>query len=353
MLAVASVIGEVPLVALSVLVNSAAWVAAIVLSVQLASGRRSPQHPLLYVVPTLVVIPFVHDTYLLGQPVLILLALLLGAFACLRAERPWSAGALIGLAAAIKAFPVLALGYLVYRRQAKAAVATILSLVLWLLVIPAPIRGAQQAWSDLATWTRGMVLKYDEDAIAQRPERSYSFKNQSLIALANRLLRSIPADGEAKDGWMINIADLDFRSVNLAILGASGVLCAFYLIALARAGRVPEQSYPIETAMLLVLVLAFNPLSFDYTFVWLIYPLTVVLYRSLEAPPGKGRDVALAGFVTAVVVFALALVSRRTAQAYGNLLASALVLLLTLACELFVQEPHASSRRGQWVKGAG
>ncbi len=38
------------------------------------------------------------------------------------------------------------------------------------------------------------------------------------MALANRLLRAIPADGEAKDGWRVNVANLDFATVNKIIL---------------------------------------------------------------------------------------------------------------------------------------
>ena len=120
--------------------------------------------------------------YLLGQPNLLLLCLMLGAFACLRGGRPWSAGALVGLAAGIKAFPVLALGYLVYRRQWKATAATVVTLAALLLVLPMPFRGPAKAWGDLVVWTKGMVLKYDEGQIAQRPS----------AATASRTSRSSP-----------------------------------------------------------------------------------------------------------------------------------------------------------------
>ena len=64
----------------------------------------------------------IYNVYLLGQPNLLLLALLLGAFACLRLGRPIGAGSLLATAAAIKAFPILALGYLIYRRMWTASV---------------------------------------------------------------------------------------------------------------------------------------------------------------------------------------------------------------------------------------
>ena len=334
--AATSVAGETPCVVLLLLVTSASWIACILLSVYLTTGKAFGQHPYLYVIPSLVVIPFVHDMYLLGQPALLLLACLLGAFACLRVRRPWAAGGLIGLAAAIKAFPILAVAYLVYRRQWKATLATVVTLALLLIVIPTPLRGPKQAWEDLSTWTRGMVLKYDEGAIAQRPERSYSFKNQSLIALANRLLRAVPADGEAKDGWQVNVADLDFPTVNAVIVASALILGGFYLAAMPHASRRTEQSDALETAMLLVLILAFTPLSFDYNYIWLMYPLTLLIRLILESPAGsRQRDFWLLAFTGPLVLMALALPFRREAEAHGNLLLAGLLIVFALGCELW------------------
>ena len=149
------------------------------------------------IVPTLSVIVLIHNIYLLGQPNLMLLALLLGAFACLRLGREVAAGALVATAAAIKAFPILVLAYLVYRRMWKASIATVAVLAAWLLIAPLPFRTPAQAVDDLSVWTRGMLFTYNSHGIAQRPLRSYSYKNQSIMAVMHRLLRDVPADGES------------------------------------------------------------------------------------------------------------------------------------------------------------
>ena len=154
------------------------------------------QHPLLYVAPSLCIIALIHNIYLLGQPNLALLTLLLGAFACLRLGREGAAGVLVATAAAIKAFPVLAVGYFIYRRMWRATIATVAALAVWLLVVPLPFRTPRAAVSDLAVWSRGMVFTYNAQGIAQRPFRSFSYKNQSIMAMAHRLLRDVPADGE-------------------------------------------------------------------------------------------------------------------------------------------------------------
>jgi hypothetical protein len=331
MLAVACSVGNHPFVVLLTATNSAAWLASILLSVYLVTGKVARQHPLLYLVPTLWVIPYIHDMYLLGQPNLFLLVLMLGAFACLRHGRQWSAGGLIGLAAAIKAFPIMAIGYLVYRRQWKATAATVITVAVLMMVLPLPFRGPARAWDDLGMWTRGMVLKYDADGIAQRPERCYGFKNQSMVALANRLLRDVPADGEAKDGWHVNFAHLDFKTVNLAIVATALGLCVFYMATMPRQGRRTGTTDAIETSMLLLLILAFSPFSFNYFFVWLIYPLTVLLHLILQAPESsRERTVLAAWMASALVVFASAIPFLRPAQAYGNLLVASLMLLVIL-----------------------
>jgi len=335
MLGVLSTLGYLPLVVILLLVNSAAWAACILLAVGLVTGRAFRQHPLLYLVPTLAVAPYVHDTFLLGQPNLLLLACMLGAFACLRRRYPGGAGVLIAFAAAVKAFPILALGYLVYRRHWRATAVTLVALAAFLIVVPIPFRGPARAWDDLKTWTGGMVLKYDAGSIAQRPERSYSFKNQSLVALANRLLRPIPADGEAKQTWTVNVADLDFRTINAVIAAAGLGLCGFYVAAMPRPARRTARTDAIEFAMLLLLILFFSPLSFNYFFVWLLYPLTVAMELILSAPAGsRSRAARVAWLAATVTVMALPIPFPRVAQACGSEFFAGLILLIGLGCEL-------------------
>ena len=79
------------------------------------------------------------------------------------------AGALLATAAAIKAFPILALGYLIYRRMWTASVATVAVLAAWLLLAPLPFRTPAQAVDDLVVWSQGMLLKYNTHGIAQHP----------------------------------------------------------------------------------------------------------------------------------------------------------------------------------------
>src|SRR5664279_3310936 len=97
-----------------------------------------------------------------------------------------------------------------------------------------------------------------------------------------------------------------------------------------RARRTPR-SDAAETGVLLILITMFSPLSFNYAYIWLIYPLTVALHAVLSAPAGSRERAVLFGWiVAAVAVFALAIPFPRVAQAYGNLFASGLILLIGL-----------------------
>ena len=197
MLGFVSVLGPIGTLIALVLVNSVSWLACIALSVWLAAGPGMKRHPLVVIVPTLSVIVLVHNIYLLGQPNLLLLALVLGAFVCLRLGRNIAAGSLVATAAAIKAFPILVLGYLIYRRRWTATAATVVVLAAWLLIAPLPFRTPVQAVDDVVVWSQGMLFTYNTYGIAQRPLRSYSYKNQSIMAVLHRLLRDVPADGES------------------------------------------------------------------------------------------------------------------------------------------------------------
>ena len=317
-------------VASLLLLNSAAWATCIVASVYLATGRIRGNHPALFLWPSLAVIPFVHDTYLLGQPALLLLALLLAGFALLRRGRPIAAGALIAVSAAIKAYPILAVGYLIYRKQWRATASVVVTLAALMFVAPMAFRSPYQAGEDFVYWVRGMLLKYDENSIAQRPDRAYSFKNQSVQATVHRLARPVLADGEADRQWTVNLLNLSFRQTTYLMLGTIAGLGLFYLWATWRSGQEPPAD-AVEQGMVSLLILVLAPLSFNYSYVWLVFPLTLLLHLASAAPVGSAmRRWGSATIIVSVVLMSLALPWRRGAQAYGNVFFSGLVPLIGL-----------------------
>ena len=311
-----------------VLLNSAAWAASIFLSVFLAAGNARGAPAALYLWPSLAVIPLVHNTYLLGQPALLLLALLLGSFAFLRREQPVCAGLLIALATAIKAFPLLAAGYLVYRRKWRALAALGGGLLFLLFLFPLVFRTPPQVKDDFVVWAGGMLFKYDETSISQRPERSYSFKNQSVAAVVHRLVRSIPANGEADPTWKVNLFDLSFRQATWVMVAAISGLLVFFLAATwgCPGPLLPDDA--VEQGMVTLLVLFLAPLSFAYNYVWLLFPITILLHHGFSPASGpRLRRLCWGALAGALFLLSLSIPFLLQAAAYGNLFFAGLLLM--------------------------
>jgi len=323
LLAVPAFFGKAALILILSSLNTLAWILCIRFSSALMSEQRAQNAHI--VVATFIVIPFVWSSYHLGQPSLVLLALMLGAFLSLRYGHDILAGALVALAVAIKAFPLLAIFYFVYRRYWTAAISLVIALVGLLFLLPIPFRGWDQTLNDARDWQRGM-LRYEQGGIAQRPERGYTWKNQSIFGLANRLLRRVSVDEAPNPPAYANVADLDFRTVNIVII-ASALLLGFSFVAAMPRQRAPEGDAR-EFAALLSLILIFTPLTFGYLFVWLMFPLALLIKRSLEAPA------SLIWLLIALALLSATGIAPRLAQIYGSLFFAALMLYLALAIDL-------------------
>ncbi len=421
MLAFVSYLGPLGSLLLLDLVNSASWFLCISLSVWLAVGSGGRRHPLTVIVPSLAVVVLIYNIYLLGQPNLLLLALLLGAFACLRLKNQVGAGALVATAAAIKAFPILALGYLLYRRMWIASATTVAVLLAWLLIAPLPFRGPADVIDDLVVWSQGMVFTYNSNGIAQRPFRSYSYKNQSIMAMAHRLLRNVPADGELvlsqkakaaqagllrdkgkpsidpstdlvtflkthptklispqraasgpgsatagfgfdasgprwneiaraaeaalRSAWRINLLDLNFQTVTLITALAMLAMCLFVAAVLPPGNCRSHETDAYEFALVILLTTMFSPLSFNYAYVWLLYPTTLALHHVLAEPrAARWHRLKVAWIGAVVFIPAFAIPFPQVAQAYGNLFVPALLLVFGLGAILSAAGRRPSTR---------
>jgi hypothetical protein len=315
--------GKPALILILSALNTMAWILCIRFSSALMPEQRAQNAPI--VIANFIVIPFVWSSYHLGQPSLVLLALMLGAFLSLRHGGEVIAGALVALAVAIKAFPLLAIFYFIYRRYWIAAVSLIITLVILLFLLPIPFRGWHQTLNDARDWQRGM-LHYEQGGIAQRPERGYTWKNQSIFGLANRLLRRVSVDEAPNPPAYANVADLDFRTVNIVII-VSALFVGLSFVA-AMSWRRSAEGDAREFAALLILILIFTPLAFGYLFVWLMFPLALLIKRSLEVPASPIWLLIALTFLTATGI------APRFAQIYGSLFFAALALYLALAVDI-------------------
>ena len=119
-----------------------------------------------------------------------------------------------------------------------------------------------------------------------------------------------------------------------------------------RANRKPRETSAIEYALLTLLILMFSPLSFNYFYVWLLYPLTLALHLGLEAPTSSAsRRVLLGSVVASLGSLSLSLVESRTAAGYGNSFFAGAILMVGLGWKLGVEPgmPPHRSRSGQFA----
>jgi hypothetical protein len=329
LLAVPAFFGKAALILILSSLNTLAWILCIRFSSALMSEQRAQNAPI--VIATFIVMPFVWSSYHLGQPSLVLLALMLGAFLSLRHGHEILAGTLVALAVAIKAFPLLVIFYLIYRRYWTAAISLLIALVLLLFLLPIPFRGVQRTLSDIRDWQRGM-LRYEQSGIAQRSARGYSWKNQSIFGMTNRLLRRVSVDDEPNPPAYANLADLDFRTINIVIIASALLLGLSFVVAMPRQ-RAPEGDAR-EFAALLILILIFTPLAFGYLFVWLMFPLALLIKRTKAA----AESILLMCLLIALALLIATGITPRFAQIYGSLFFAALMLYLALAIDLRHQQ---------------
>jgi hypothetical protein len=327
LVALPAALGKPAFIFILALLNSVAWAFCIYLSVRIATENFPRLRTAIALLPSLILLVYIWSSYHLGQPSLVLLALMLAAFLCLRRNRQITAGVLIAVAAAIKAFPLLALLYLVYRRYWLAAISLVVTLALLLLVLPLPFRGPSQTMRDFQSWRRGM-LRYEEKGIAQRQLRGYSWKNQSIFGLANRMLRQVSAD-ESIPPVYANFANLNWRTVNVIIVAIALLTGLSYVLVMPRRRRTETDA--LEFSALLILILLFTPLAFGYLFVWLMLPLAVLINRVFRADD----PIAMCGLTISLALLAITGLAPRAAQIYGSVFFAALALYLTFVIELW------------------
>jgi hypothetical protein len=333
LLAIPSWFGKVALyLGLSIL-NAVAWWLTAQFSNAMTGSGRTPG-PWLFALPGFVTVTFVFDMFDLGQPNLVLLAMMLYGFWSLQHQRAWLAGFMFAFATAIKVFPVAVLPYLLWRRQWAAALGMLAFTGLLLFVVPAPIRGFEHNVSELKTWYQGMIGSSSEKGFGQRDEQNWSWVNQSIIAVTHRLVRPVNYNQEdsSKPPRTMNVVDVDFKTANWIVLAVSLALGLGFLAVMPPERRRTARSDAEELAILFCLMTVASPLARQYYFMWLFFPITVLIHRAAydeRANVRLGTWIALGAAGTllllALPVFPLAL------QAWGNNLAATAVLAGALA----------------------
>ena len=328
LLAIPSYFGKIPLYISLSLLNIAAWWIEAQLSNAMTGSGRAPE-PWLAALPAIVTISFVFDMFDLGQPNLVLLAMMLLGFWWLQQGRSWASGSMFALATAIKVFPVAVLPYLVWRRHWASAASMVMFIAIFLFVVPAPVRGFQHNVAELKTWYRGMVESSSEQGFGQRGEQNWSWVNQSIIAMTHRLTRPVNynQDNPAKAPAYMNLVDLDFKTANWVVIGVSIAIGLAFIAVMPPGWRRTPRSDAEELGILFCLMTVASPLARQYYFTWLLFPLTVLLHRAAYDPRVLVRRGTWVVLAVAALLMGLSLpFFPNDLQAFGNnLLATAAI----------------------------
>jgi Glycosyltransferase family 87 len=356
MLAIPAYFGKIPLYLCLSLLNAVAWWMTAQLS-NAMTGEAKTASPWLAALPSIVMISFTFDMFDLGQPNLVLLAMMLWGFWLLQHGRPWSSGILFALATAIKVFPLAVLPYLVWRRQWASVASTVVFLVALLVVIPTPIRGYQHNLAELKTWYQGMVGSSSETGFGQRDDQNWSWMNQSLISLTHRLTRPVDynQDNPNNKPAYMNLLNLDFKAANWVVLGVAAIIGLGFIAVMPPASRRTPRSDAEEIGLLLCLMTVASPLARQYYFMWLFFPLTVLIHRAAFDPRAAMRKgtwivLAISGFLICLSLPPF----PHDWQAYGNNFLATVVIAAGLAWHLLDPvEDTAGSPAGSLSASAG
>jgi hypothetical protein len=328
LLAVPAYFGKIFLYTCLSALNAVAWWMTAQFSNAMTGSGKAPG-PWLFALPGFATLTFVFDMFDLGQPNLILLAMMLFGFWLLQHKRPWSAGSMFALATAIKVFPVAVFPYLVWRRRWASAASMLLFVGIFLFVVPAPIRGLQHNFSELKTWYQGMIGSSSEQGFGQRGEQNWSWVNQSIIAVTHRLTRPVNynQDNPAKQPAYMNLVDLDFKTANWVVLAISLLIGLGYIAVMPARSKTTPRSDAEELGLLFCLMTVASPLARQYYFMWLFFPITVLIHRAAYDPRPAVRTGTWVTLAVAGLLMLLSLPLFPTdLQAFGNNLVATAVL---------------------------
>jgi len=356
-----SLLGPTGVVVAMTALTSLAWLGSLFLAVRLYTGRWVHQELLLYLVPGLIALPYTWDIFFLGPPIMILLGLLMLAFLALEQGRRWLIGLALATAAALKAFPIVLLGYLVWRRQCLAALWTVVFLAGLLWLLPGAVRGFQRNNAELVSWFDAMIMKQSSQNIAQQPQIAFQWRNQSLLSTVHRLTRHVAVGSRVGDGaeqFYVNLVDLGPKGSNLVFYALMGLMgLTFAAVTWGPRGRTP-QSRAMEYALALGLVLFATPKAGTYYFVWLLLPLTTACAFIQESPARSQRRRTATGLL-AISVLLLSTAATQpfdhTTQAYGATTWGGLAVwcsVLWMYCGLRREERRATTQDPITLVGA-
>ena len=125
----------------------------------------------------------------------------------------------------------------------------------------------------------------------------------------------------------MNLLDLDFKTANLIVVAISFLIGLGYVAVMPSRARRTPRSDAEELGILFCLMTVASPLARQYYFMWLFFPITVLVHRAVYDPRAAVRAWTWAVLAIAGLLMCLSLpVFPNEFQAYGNNLVATVIL---------------------------
>jgi alpha-1,2-mannosyltransferase len=274
-----------------------------------------------------------------GNINILILFLTTAGLVAFRNHRDWLAGAMIGLAGAIKVTPLLFVPYFALKRQWNMVASSLAGLALFLLLVPGTTLGFERNWWLVRSWSGAMIEPY---ALEGKVETIQT--NQSLPGVLVRLTTDSPGI-ELEDGtrMAVNWVNLQQETALWIVKGLIVALLA-WIGWLARNDIVNRRDarLALEYAMIFIAMLLISERSWKHHFVTMILPFAA-LVAAASRDYGTERMRAFIWVSMAAAFLLMASTSsevggwfsggigHKLAQAYGMFLASGCVVFVALS----------------------
>jgi hypothetical protein len=117
----------------------------------------------------------------------------------------------------------------------------------------------------------------------------------------------------------MNLLDLDFKTANLIVVGVSIAIGLGFVAVMPPARRRTPRSDAEELGILFCLMTVASPLARQYYFMWLFFPLTVLIHRAaFDLRPAARKATWLVLAISGVLVCLSLPVFPHDLQAFGN-----------------------------------
>ena len=151
--------------------------------------------------------------------------------------------------------------------------------------------------------------------------------------MTHRLTRPVNynQDNAAKPPAYMNLLDVSFKTANWIVLAISLAIGLGFIAVMPPRARMTPRSNAEELGILFCLMTVASPLARQYYFMWLFFPITVLIHRAAYDPRAAVRAGTWAGLAVAGLLMCLSFpVFPNDLQAYGNNLAAAVVIAAEL-----------------------